>query len=242
MICSPAEILTFLGKAATAIDAERGLLTMLQPMVEAAVKREIGYSIEQATYTHYLPRAGTFQDVDEDLVYSDISGETVEVTALGGIQQLGSVTVPELPLRSVTSLYEDASAYSGQGSGDFGSSTLKTQGTDYWFVLDESGLCRDGKIRRLNGYWPSRAGTVKVTYVAGYTQAELTNGIAAHLKKAVLRSMQHAFNAAGGDDAGTIKAERLGDYSVQYAVEAAQRLPADVLDMLAKDVNMGQYL
>ena len=86
----------------------------------------------------------------------------------------------------------------------------------------------NGRVFRIGSGWPSREGTVQVTYNAGYTEDQLSgvsdDGVdASAIKLGVLSTMQGAYeqvkriqeNISGSGD---IKSERLGDYSVTYDV------------------------
>jgi len=241
MICDRAEILAFLGKAGNVTDPEDSLLMMLAPMVERSVKGFVGYSVEQATHTHYLPRDRRGGNIDPAVRYYDVRGGRAVGATVGGVAEAAMLLVPELPLRSITNLYEDTSAYAGQGSGDFAASTELTSGDDFYVQYEPAGLCKSGIIHRTAGYWPARNGTVKVVYVAGYTQAELSTGIAADIKLACLLGIQHAFGQRG-ESAGTIKAERLGDYAVTYAVERAGQMPRQAKKLLQPFVSYGKFV
>ena len=241
MICARAEILAFLGKGGSITDAEDGLLNLLSPMVEQSVKRFVGYSVEQATHTHYLPRDRRGGNIDPAVRYYDVRGGRAVGATVGGVAEAAMLLVPEIPLRSITNLYEDTGAYAGQGSGDFAASTELTSGTGFYVQYEPAGLCKSGIIHRTGGYWPSRNGTVKVVYVAGYTQAELSTGIAADIKLACLLAIQHAFGQRG-ENAGTVKAERLGDYAVTYAVERAGQMPRQARKLLGPFLSYAKFL
>src|SRR5690606_6904105 len=139
-----------------------GLITMLIPLAEDSLKDYVGYSIEQATYTHFLPSGDLFSSDPKEV---DVVNDRV---AVSGWSDTRILQLPELPVRSITSIYEDAAAEFGQGPGDFNASTLLTSGVDYALELDQTGICRTGHVRRVGSVWPAKAGTVKVTYVAGY--------------------------------------------------------------------------
>lgn len=241
MIVSRAEYLTFLAKASSVTTAEDGFLAMIAPWVERTVKKHVGCTIEQATYTHFLPRSSRATNEDSTVRYYDVRGGRAIAATAAGQREAAHLLTPELPIRSITSIYEDDSAYGGQGSGDFAATTLLTAGTDFFVDYDEDGLCKSGIIRRIGRYWPSRERTVKVAYTAGYTQAELTTGIAADIKLAVLEGIQQVFSKRG-EGQGALKAERLGDYSVQYAIEAASKLPCESLRRLQPYVNYDRFL
>ena len=104
-----------------------------------------------------------------------MSGDVVsfQQSSIGGnIIQLDQIFV-----RSITEVREDFDGYFGIESGDFPSSTALTEGTDFYMRVEESlggtNLNKTGHLIRRSGNWPSRAGTVKATYKAGFTAAEL---------------------------------------------------------------------
>lgn len=245
-ICTNDEVFSLLGISAPTA-AQSSLLTLLRPMAEDAVRNEVGYSIEQATYTHLLPN---HSDSLGELTGVDVLNDRVVFKHDGEVRELFT---PERPLRSVTSVYEDRAAYGGQGSGDFPASALLTSGTDYYIDQVVSGISWSGKLVRISSGWSPRERTIKVTYVAGLTAAELSgstvvrgpngNGVTA-LKRAALVAAAIAWKepqaSIQGSNAGPITGERLADYSVQYAANQVVNLfgfkmllPQQVKDMLA---------
>lgn len=228
-IIAVSDALVFLGKAGSATDAERGLLGMLIPLAEGALKRFVGYeSIEQATYTEFYPDADQLGVGDQDTL--DIAGGRIVV---GGQSDNSVIPLIQLPVRSIGSVYEDAAAFGGQGSSDFAAATLLTSGTDYYIDAQQSGLSWTGFLRRINSTWPRRRRTVKVTYTAGFTAAELdgtaTAGINAQaLKFAAILAVVGAFKTAqayqgaatGGG--GPLQSESISTsgHSVTYATQA----------------------
>lgn len=127
----------------------------------------------------------------------------------------------------------DYDGRSGTQSGAFGSSTVQTEGTDFWpnYDLLDSGsrkVCNDGIIRS-HGRWPSTAGSVKVIYVSGYTITELT-GIdtkidASPIREAAIEEALRYFHQSWtkrkgrtGWGVGPLTGEDLGDYS--YTADA----------------------
>lgn len=241
MIASRAEIMVWLGKADSATNHEEALVAMVHPLVEQAVKDFVGYQIEQATYTHYLPERSRELEPDPRLWDYDAAGGRVLTTQHAGSRNATELLLPELPVRSVTTLYEDSGAYGDQGATDFASSTLLTEGTHFWRDVDASGLGCSGILHRIGSYWPARSRTVKVTYTAGYTQAELSTGIASAIKLAVLKAIQKAFTEHG-EGQGQVKSERLGDYAVTYAAEGAGELPRESKKLLRKFFRWGRVM
>src|SRR5690606_19172886 len=128
------------------------------------------HGVTQATYTHLLPSSPIIGNESID-TYVEITGDRVSL----GRGRYGAdvLQLPQMFVRSITSVYEDVNAKAGQGSNDFPASTLLTAGTEYWLDVDETGLSRSGFLIREAGTWSRRPRTIKVTYVAGLTAAEL---------------------------------------------------------------------
>jgi len=239
MLVNTAELLTFIDQTDIA-DADRAALGVIHPMVEQNVKNYVGYSVEQATYTHYLPREDSRHSVESSYPV-DIENSRVVFSSGDSAKEDSYLFVPELPLRSITSLYLDTGANYGQGSGDFTASTELTAGTDFYIPSTESGICKSGKIVYAAGSWPRKAGTVKVTYVAGYTEAELKTGIASPIRLAAIITLQKIFNQHG-DSQGELVSERLGDWSGTYAKVAGGWLPKEAKSMLKPYMSYLRFL
>lgn len=245
-ICSPGEVLAALGKAGSATDDDRGLVNMILPLVDGAIKAFLGWGVIQRSYTNLLPDQDMF-----DPVYNtpwDL-GEPFDITrngqiAFGTIGAPQIIQVPEIPLRSVTSFNVDFAAAGGQATNDFSAATLLALGADYYLDFDApgnsatipygTGVSWTGHIRRyMGGIWPYRMRTALITYVAGITPDEL-DGVTTFPSKAVsdikyaailaaqaaFREMKAWSDRAGGQEAGPIISERLADYSATYAETA----------------------
>src|SRR5690606_27255692 len=138
--------------------------------VESTICNHVGYDICQGTRTEYYPSASLQRPVSDGPLQWDTLGNRaygIDIPSTVNELQLTS-----LPLRSITSIYEDPGAYGGQAPGAFPEGSLLTSGVDYYFVPDKDGLCRSGIVRR-HGAWSQVPGSIKVTYVSGYTAAEL---------------------------------------------------------------------
>lgn len=244
MICDIfADVLPFLAKGGSATDQEVGFLNSLVPAIEQSVKDLTGTAIEQSTYTHYLPMidsGGGFAS-EFGTWWEKRGGLAVEVAAVS-VAAGNRLILPEVPVTIISAVYEDVDAYGGQQAGDFPSASELTAGTDYWVWQFESGMCRSGILVRRGGPWPSRPGTVKVQYTAGWTAAQLTTGIASPIKLAVLIAVRRAF-ASWGAGGGALKSERIGDYAATYAVDqAASRLPKESRKLLTPYIHVGRKL
>ena len=212
-IVSLAEALSYLGESSTVAESTLDLIALIKRLAERAVRSWVGCGITQATYTHYLPDAAL----------------------CAGKPHLGEILrLPEWPVRSITNLYEDTYAYSGQGTGAFDSSTELTAGTHYFLSLDQSGLSWFGHIVRLGAHWPAVGGSVKAVYTAGWSAAELDGDVsdlrldASDIKLATLKAIAEAYVDAQ-HEGQAIKSERLDDWAVTYANESGPKveLPRD---------------
>lgn len=205
MILSTAEILVELRKSASVSDSSFGLVNMLHVHAEAVVKEYLGYYAEATTHTEYYPTR------DYGLWDAGVSRQGRELY------------LKNRPLRSVTRLYEDTGGYFAQASGAFGSGTALTLGTDYVWVVDydrnndgtdESG--RNAKLIRLNDGWPTRPGSVKVVYAAGWEQANVPNDIRQGICRTVADWFTRISDEHGNHGGRIVQSERLGDYAVTF--------------------------
>jgi hypothetical protein len=215
LICSRAEILTYLGMTNPS-DTELAQLDMLRRTSEAEVKAYIDQEIEQATYTEYLPSSNAKSPNWNEGVggWERFGNQAIQVPQSDYLLQLTNV-----PVRTVTSVYQTTLGYSGYGPEPFDASHLLTPGTHYWVDEKQPGISYSGLMGRLNGAWPYVARSVKVTYVAGYSEAELngtaTTGIdVSEIKAAVLMAIKDSFYDM--IDRGEITSERILDYGISY--------------------------
>lgn len=173
-IADISELLLELGLSGTVTETERAIASVALQKAHSAVRRHLQYDPCYAERTEFYPQA--------DLTHSGREGIWEVNSTHAYVRRESEAATTELqvghvPLREIDSLYIDYDGRSGTRAGAFGASTLKTEGTDFWpnyTLLDSSGnkVCKDGIIRG-QGLWPSQAGSVKIVYTAGYTQAEL---------------------------------------------------------------------
>lgn len=233
-LCAIADVLTYIGKASDATDAELGLLEMLLPLTDDAIVTYLGYSVIQAEHTHFLPNDD--YSYGDELTGLDVVNNKVAIETNSNISVL---FLPERPVRSNSTItvVEDSSSTGGQGASDFSGSAL-TQGTDYYVDETSDGVSWNGMLIRKYANWPSRRRTVKVTYTAGLTVAELDAGTVRgpggvnvrQIKYAAIlaataafwEAKRHQANAVGA--VGAAKSERLADYSITYADESVRNL------------------
>ena len=257
-ICTRAEVETWLGITTTITEGERGLLNMLLPSAEAAVKKYIGYDPVQATRTEYYP-LGPFRHSDDEAETIDVQGG---VAVFQGTRYDDNILIlNHLPVRSITTLYEDRDARAGQGSNPFPAGSLLTAGTQYYLDLTASGISKSGFVYRVGSGWPNVPGSVKITYVAGYSAQELagqsTDGPdASDLKMATVLTVAKAFATAktiqagsSGSPFGVLASENLGDYGYSVDAMSASRLfgmldpiPQEAKTILHKYMHYGKMV
>jgi len=251
MILARADYLSFLGLGDDVTEAQDGLLNMLNSIVDRSIKKVCGCSLEYAQFTHYLPHRSRLPDRDPLIDYFDVSGGRLVAASISGVAEYAMLQLPEFPVRAVNSVYEDIASYGGQAVTDFPANSILREGIDYYVDYDEidgvdddnhkTGISRSGILHRIIAYWPARVRSVKVTYWAGFTDAELNTGIASDLKMAALISLQRAYANAGDDVKGRIQSESLGDYSVSFANQAG-RLPREAMRMLQPYIAYSRFL
>ena len=262
-IADLSEVLLEAGLGESSTEVERAILQSCLQKAESEVKRFLRYDPEQKTHVEYYPnmdfslhsRAGVYEVTSQEAFI-----RRLQVSATDELQ------LKHLPIRSISELKVDYDGRGGARSGSFGASTVWTEGVDYWPNWDvqstdnDTKLCRDGVLRS-EGRWPNLPGSVKVTYVAGYTNAELHNEdgalvdanpiLAAVIDEAIARAQKvySRMKKARGWGIGPFSSESLGDYSYSQDTAAFQRLAnnvagllPDTMDRLAEFVNWGVEL
>jgi len=253
------EILLSLG-IATETEEERALASESLRQAEASVRRYLKYDPVQLTRTEFYPRTD-FTSQGLLSVY-----EVTDTTAY--IRRLSEASTDELqvqhiPIRSVTTLHVDYDGRAGTQSGSFDSSTLRTLGTDYWPNFDSvdsasASICRDGIIRS-EGRWPNKAGSVKLVYIAGYTDEELhgqdsvvsarpiVDAVIDETTRKFLKIYSRKKKSQTGF-AGPFSSESLGDYaytldrSVRTAIISSGDISVENQDKLSDFVNYGAMI
>lgn len=171
MILTPAEARLACGLTGTITDAERALLQMLLPKVDAAIIECLRYDPQYTVVSdgEWYPRS--------DGGGGASSGDGVwEVNAthafLTSSNRNNVLQLQRIPVRSIQAIRVDWSGGFGQKPSTFGSSTQWTSGTDYWQDLIQPYFNATGHVFA-NAGWPTEPGTVLAKYTAGYTKLEL---------------------------------------------------------------------
>lgn len=238
--------------------ADQTIVGMFRPIAERFVKLGVGYNIEQATYTAYYPQATKRIPLDGYIEGWEKTGDLVTAYSQEMDRQ-SLLVVDQLPLRSVTTIHENDSAQDAGTANDFTSAHLLTANQQYQVDFpDSTGISWTGFIYRIGGAWPIKPRTIKIVYVAGLSAAELANGGGfEEFRGACLVTAVALFNGfkagqgiAGGDGGvGPVTAEKLGDWSAQYANASKQwyggfgrKMPVGAMNMLEHRINYGRFL
>lgn len=227
------EVQLELGLGAAITDEELGIIQQCLDKAEGSVKSYLQYDPVQAVRTEFYPlqnfmgsrhgRASVWETDATEAFLRDRTGAASD-----------QLQIRHLPIRFTDSaaanpidLRIDFDGRFGAQSGSFAITTQKTQGTDYWPVYDGNdgdgiALSRSGNVRSI-GRWPSEPGSVRITYVGGYTQPEFrgdglvdASPIWAVVVDEVRRRVIKAFMQRKVTGAGFVpglSSERLGDYS-----------------------------
>ena len=166
-----------------------------------------------------------------------------------------------LPLRSVTSIYEDENGFFGFGTGAFPASTLLVSGTDYYPILNSASYGPTGQVVRRTGAWATELGSIKIAYTAGYTAAEFNEAVADISGNAIKQAIEitavraykqlkaHQKNARAGFTAGPITEEKLGEYwyktdhhILENLVKFTVKVPSEAARLLSRYKSYGELI
>lgn len=264
-ILDPSQVWLELGLSGTITEEERAVVEQCIVKAEGVVKWFLRYDPVLRRRTEYYPASDGIFDQAESIwevsatqtyLRQEISGQSSEL-------QLRHIPVRSSPAMEVRIDYDGRS---GTRTGSFAAETVKTEGEDFWVnydMIDSDGLkiCQDGLLRSM-GLWPSAAGTVRVEYTAGYTNAELHGehaddvdvvldaspiwaAVLEETKRRVEQIMVRKKKTMGWM-AGPFSSESLGDYSYSIDTSLAKTLYGNVsalsdeaMMLLQPFVNMG---
>jgi hypothetical protein len=154
------------------------------------------------------------------------------------------IALKQTPVRSITEVREDPTGYFGQVSGGFGNNTVLVGGSDYFLKMDEDGISWSGQLVRRAFWFPMTIGSVKVTYVAGFTDAELASRFNC-FAEAVCIAAQYRYLQMKGVSLGQfpdIAAEGLGggaSATYREAFTYGEKIPDRACDLISGYVGYG---
>jgi hypothetical protein len=166
------ELAEMLGKAGQAVNlCNMEFITQAALAVEGFISR-LGVNVGEQEITEFLPSVSG-QSISTNEVLAEYANQRVSFSELGTGPESSQIIVRRTPLKSVTSIYYNLAAWiAGTPGGDWPVETLMPVGT-YVPDWEVSGQCSTGIIRRRVATWPIEPRTLKVTYVGGWTTAEL---------------------------------------------------------------------
>jgi hypothetical protein len=237
-IVDVSEVLLELGLSGSSTEEERALASVAVVKAEGDVKRYLKYDPVQTSRTEYYPIVNLNQNRVGVWEANDSSAYLRRFNEAVG----NELQVKHIPIRATTAiqLWIDYDGRFGTKSGSFAAATLKTEGEDYWPNYDgvddaSSAICRDGLIRSI-GLWPTEPGSVKITYTAGYNDAELhgqdslvdaspiVSAIISEAARKVKKALVNAKSDSVGWAGGPFTSESLGDYSYSIDSSTSNRL------------------
>lgn len=218
-ITSLADLMVY---ANPADDRALARLEMAWKAVEGEIRRYCGQNIAQpaAAYVDFLPGKDLWTPLDPLLTHQNVVPGGLGYSWSSGPSADGHLlTLRQGLVRSITSVYVDTGGSGGTDADDFAAATLLS--TDEYFLdIDEKDpddlvISRTGNVVRKYGNWPTRRRSVKVTYVAGLTGAELDADYS-DLRMAVVECVIGKYTAYSNIGQDRVKSERLGDWEIEY--------------------------
>lgn len=213
--------------------ADLARLEMAWKSTEAAIRRYCGQNLVQPSdpYVDILPETDWSVPIHPLLAYGNSSGGGWDDAPYTGPPADGHVLhLSQGLVRSITSVYVDTGGSAGTDVNDFASSTLLSSSEYFLDVgeIDPSGLklSKSGCIIRKYANWPTRRRSVKVTYVAGYTEAELDAEFS-DLRLAVVEGIIARYDAFSSVGDSPVLSERLGDWQITFAEKAGDTTGLD---------------
>ena len=192
------------------VSALDSLALGLMQRAERHVCRHLGWGfICQRSITEFFPLDQATPFIS-DPVYTVNSGYNRAIPAnyySANVIQIRNV--PVRPDSSTMTVLEDWTGYFGQMPGSFAGPPLE-YGVDYFMKAEEpaqngnAALSWSGQLVRRTFWWPNTPGSLKITYTAGFSDAELA-GDYSDLKDAVLETLADLYLRA--------KAVGLGHFS-----------------------------
>lgn len=247
-IAEISEVLLDLGLSTKSTAEELAIVEAAIKRSEGSIRRHLKYDPVLGARTEFYPRA-EFGRVRGAGSWEVEGNQAVFKSAAYGATDL--LQVAHLPIRgsTVPRLWIDSDGRFGAKSGAF--ATEETHGETFWPQYDmqdsaAAAVCRDGLIRGI-GSFPRSPGSVKVTYVAGYTAAEMrgddvtidASPIWETCVRAAVRRSQRVLSTKKSERigfvAGALSSEKMGDYSYKLDTGTTAQLFSGSWEFLPED-------
>lgn len=252
-IATLAEMRSWLGLTAPYDANDTFVLNVLLASVDRVFADFLGYSISQATRTEYYPARVNLTQRDALVDGYERSGTNKVIPIDRYRNERRVLALLHVPVTEIVSIYENPDAWNTDPP-TF--DNLLTAGDDYALDIEQNGASQTGFVIRNTGPWSAAERCIKVTYTAGYTEAQLGDAFA-QLKYAFMMQVMVSFNTvkihrmAGrvGGMPGIIASESLGDWSASYDTLTnarlygmSNRLAPEVSEILEDYMNYTAFL
>lgn len=206
-------------------DAKQRLVWTVEAIEQALQLPPWNFRLSSSTVTEFLPRQHQQPDSIDLADYSNENGKVIPLDYERGSPVLQLSFAPVL--LSGLQVWEDLSAYGGQGSGAFGSGSLLVEGVSYFLDCDRPGFSSSGKIHRIGANWPTSPRTIKISYKGGpgaQVVYDTGPGFTDVVEEVVVACTLNAYSFyeqqrssfAAGDNGLTKTSESLGKFSQSY--------------------------
>lgn len=233
--------------------ATKPIIELLQPSVEAAVNRYVGYNIANLTHTEFLPAGQDALNFWDANILNFRHPMLANIDGRRSYRNQQMLWLSHVPVRSITSIHILNTSVDAAPP-DFTNATLLTYGSDYRLAYTDNdaslGSYSDtGLVIRETGNWPRRLNSTKIVYVSGFTRDEIQGTKYAVIPLCIMQTV--AFVLAESKQiqgTGNIASESLaGQYSVAYQLPqqllgGIHSLPPSVKRMLASVMHMGDKI
>lgn len=231
-ICAKTDVEAYLGISSTVSSSDDALIEMLRGFVENDMRGFVRHNITQPSenYVQYFPDREILMGEDT-LIGMEIYGtRAVPILLVEGADRL---QLANAFVRSVANVWVNYYAFAGQAPNAFPPQTLLQLGIDYWLDLDYNGMDRSGILYRFGMSWPWFPRSVKVEYMAGFTQAELADGGRwSYVRFAAIEETAHQFKLAKermgnrSDGVGRVSRNSYGkEANIEYDPKSLVRAP-----------------
>lgn len=232
-------------------DAGRKTLSALAPVAQRAIEKIIGIQTVQGSFTEFHPAsASSGGNENEPLVagYEVVGGIAIPRTR--GLRALSYLNIRRLPVRSITTVWENPSAWVGGDAQGTWPNGMILPPSVYSLDQSEPGMSWSGNLVRGFSTWSTVGRSVKVLFVAGFTPEELC-GEYSQIKLAYqltcANMVQHAmFRSLSVKVGGIMSNVSLEDFSVAiqpYVKDNSSwiQVPREALGLMSDFLNVNRY-
>lgn len=232
-ITSVADCAALAGSITT--DSDLARLEMVWKGVEAEIRRFCGQNIMQPVdaYVEFHPTTDRYVPLDP-LLQNDVAWNNRYTLNMSGAPAWDGHVLPlnQGLVRSITEIRFDTDSNAGTSASDFPSTGI-VDSSAYYLDVDEEDpsdllISWSGNVILKSGTWPTRRRSIKVTYVAGLTAAEMDDEFS-DIRLAVTEEVLDRYGNLSSSGVAKVKSEKLGDWEVSYAISDKEGRLSDSL-------------